>query len=318
MNCFSFLSLPENHRSGNKIVQLVKHMHEVPAKKLQWPAYAQVKKDGVFCMLVVHRVHGHVLCRAFGRTGKKLSAMDPTCRWMEERVDARDMESGVYIGELCNSTISLEELSGIVNPNRTQPLSEEAALSHEDSGLYLHDHLYLHEFIDGVALRPYRTRYEHMQGMAAGYFPVLDLHVVQDPEHFEEYADRCIARGEEGAVLKQDCDWLAGHKGYRTVKKVRQVSYDLLCTGIEDGKGKREGIAANLFFQWRDGKTLKADLGKGWTDAQRAVLWDNRSDSLLGPVGQIYRVYGLQDSSKGVIRLPKVGEVRHDKNVPDY
>jgi len=29
-------------------------------------------------------------------------------------------------------------------------------------------------------------------------------------------------------------------------------------------------------------------------------------------------VYGLQDSSKGKIRLPKVGELRIDKATPDF
>lgn len=318
MNCFSFLNLPENHRSGNKIVQLVKHVDDVPAKKITFPAIAQVKEDGVYCMVILQsRANGGAISGAFGRTGKALTSLESIVMGFHERLQQGSCPSGVYIGEVVNPHMSLEELSGVVNPNRKSPLGKELAGLHEHTRLCLHDYLTLNEFIDGVSLRPYLTRY--MLLFDYGFKDkCITVNHMWDMDAFETFAAECIAEGHEGAVLKQNCDWLAGHKGYRAMKKVREVSYDLLCTGIEDGKGKREGIAANLFFQWRDGQTLKADLGKGWTDTKRAVLWDNREDSLLGPVGQIFRVYGLQDSSKGVIRLPKVGEVRHDKNTPDY
>lgn len=317
MNCFSFLNLPENHRSGNKIVQLVKHVDDVPAKKITFPAIAQVKEDGVYCMVILQSRATGSIAGAFGRTGKALTSLEVITEELHSRMRRGSCHSGVYIGEVVNPHMSLEELSGVVNPNRKSPLGNELAGLHEHTRFRLHDYLRIDEFIDGISLHPYECRYHTLLafGMHDLAIPILR---VGDMEDFTSFADHCIAEGHEGAVLKQDCDWLAGHKGYRAMKKVREVSYDLLCTGIEDGKGKREGIAANLYFQWRDGQTLKADLGKGWTDTKRAVLWDNREDSLLGPVGQIFRVYGLQDSSKGVIRLPKVGEVRHDKNTPDY
>lgn len=51
MNIFQFLGLPEDHR--NHPFMLVKHRGEVPEKKLTFPCYAQVKRDGIFSAVVV-------------------------------------------------------------------------------------------------------------------------------------------------------------------------------------------------------------------------------------------------------------------------
>ncbi|QYC97019.1 ATP-dependent DNA ligase [Klebsiella phage IME184] len=96
------------------------------------------------------------------------------------------------------------------------------------------------------------------------------------------------------------------------------VSYDLTCIGWEEGKGKYKGKVANLIFKWKGGKTVKAMLGKGWTheDAER-MYHDIKHGGELNVIGKIFAVKALQESSKGVLRLPKAGELRHDKEEPD-
>jgi len=106
------------------------------------------------------------------------------------------------------------------------------------------------------------------------------------------------------------------------MKIVKQVSYDLECIGVEEGEGKYKGKVANLIFRWRDGQIIKAMLGEGWTHSGAEDMFENyKSDQTfayscglkLGPVGKVYKVYALQESSKGKLRLPKVGERRFDK-----
>lgn len=303
MNVFEFLCLDKDHRPSNKVVQLVKNLEEVPESKIAFPLYGQVKKDGVYCMLVSK--DGAIA--AFGRTGKMLSSCG------ELTGDYLHLPDGVYIGELCLPGYSLEVLSGIVNPNRTNEL--DLALDmywRENQEVHFHDYLSLSEFIGGHSTQSYLDRFSVLTD---NNLPTLLPHCLYSLGDCEDFASKCIEAGEEGAVFKADVDWLAGHKGWRSMKRVRRISYDLLCIGAEEGTGKYAGKVANLIFRWKDGKTLKAMLGKGYTHEDAERMWRNYHDT---PEGLIYRVYGLQDSSKGKIRLPKVGEHRHDKEVPDF
>ena len=98
------------------------------------------------------------------------------------------------------------------------------------------------------------------------------------------------------------------------MKIVKQVSYDLECIGVEEGEGKYNGKVANLIFRWKAGQTVKAMLGEGWThDMAEDVFIYYKASNQLSPIGKVYRVYALQESSKGKLRLPKVGERRFDK-----
>lgn len=301
MNVFEYLGLPAEHRKSGKVVQLVKNLEEVPESKIKFPLIAQVKKDGVFGMLVVSQRQA----RVFGRTGKMLS----TC---EGFVDPVTLPDGVYIGEVCLPGRSLEVLSGIVNPNRTKPLSDENySYWFNNREVWFHDYLTMEEFTSGQSSRLYSDR---LAGLVSTGLPSISYTIVDSFDSSEVFAKACIEDGEEGAVFKQDVGWEAGHKGWRSMKRVRRIEYDLLCVGVEEGKGKYAGKVANLIFQWKDGDTLKAMLGKNYTHADAEIMF---RDPGYNPVGYIYTVYGLQDSSKGKIRLPKVGELRHDKEEPD-
>lgn len=305
MNVFEFLGLSPTHRKAGKIVQLVKHYDEVPDSKIKFPLIAQVKKDGVFGMLVVQGDKAGI----FGRTGKKLMSCDGFV--------FPALSDGVYIGEVCLPGKSLEVLSGIVNPNRVKLLSEELSeywLANRE--VWFHDYLTIEEFIAGKSDRTYSDRLGTVINAGLPALSGVSVFTISGLEAFER---ECVEAGEEGAVFKQNVDYLAGHKGWRAMKRVRSIEYDLLCVGVEEGTGKYTGKVANLIFQWRDGDTLKAMLGKGWTHGDAERMWQSKDHYYndLNPIGHIFTVYGLQDSSKGKIRLPKVGERRHDKEAPD-
>lgn len=308
MNVFEFLGLSAKHRPQGKVVQLVKNFDEVPDSKVSWPMYGQVKKDGVFGLLVVAPAGVAV----FGRTGKRLT----NCGYIECMHE--DKPFGCYIGEICLPGQSLEVLSGVVNPNRNKPLEPGIAKVWEKGcEMHFHDHLTLLEFEQGKSALGYLDRAARMESLG---IRSLQTHLILDELEAEAFAQECISNGEEGAVFKRNLDYVAGHKGFRAMKKVRSISYDLECIGVEEGEGKYTGKVANLIFRWRDGETLKAMLGKGYTHKEAEVML---TGNCLGcgatdPVGKIFRVYGLQDSSKGKIRLPKAGEQRHDKAIPDY
>ncbi len=306
MNIFEFMELPADHRKHP--FQLVKHRDEVPASKIAFPVYAQVKRDGVFAAVVVRPDEVAI----FGRTGKRFTNTEKLCE------EFRAFPLGIYLGEMQTMAIAhLEALSGVVNPNRTEELDW-----HQQQ---IKDHLYI-DFFDMLTFQAFREGYtcvkfvdrfnalkRRIQEKLVGYNDILPIVPIYTEEGVRDYAQQHIDKGREGAVFKLNEDYEAGHKGYRQTKIVRGVSYDLLCIGTEEGSGKYANKVANLIFQWKGGKTVKAMLGRGWSH-------EDAADFFLHPekaVGHIFAVKALQESSKGVLRLPKAGELRHDKESPD-
>lgn len=336
MNVFEFLGLPKEHRPKNKVVQLVKHFAEVNPKheegiyhkRFSFPLFAQCKRDGVFSMLVVDSVGR---CSIFGRTGEKLSNTERLVKYYEESVYLGKLSAGVYFGEMVtHANCSLEVLSGILNPNRNKELETEEQVEVKQ-GLYIafFDCISLSDFESGESSDCFRYRYACLNTWLGDTECVLDIDVVNNEEELFQYADRMINAGQEGAVFKQDVGWLAGAKDWHQMKVVRRYEVDLECIGWEEGTGKYTGLVANLLFRYKGGKTVKAMLGKGWTHQDAMSMFNcikrGHSGTEQGyhtwsqPVGKIFRVYGLQPSSKnGVIRLPKVGDQRFDKTEPDF
>jgi len=292
-------------------VQLVKNHHELSKKAkekdLTWPAVVQIKYDGVYCM-AIRDVDG--VLGFFSRTGNQFYIGSLLFAKLNQIVP---QEAGVYIGELVNDTISLERLSGYVNTNRTTPWAMPDVDVMQHSYIMLHDHLTLDELKAGKSKVAYEDRRFYLATHLDNLKYLVESTVVHTTYAFEKFAEEAIANGHEGAVRKEiNADWVAGHKGYRTTKIVRGISADLECIGVVIGEGKFDGLIAGLDFMWKD-KRFTAGLGKGWdvdTMKVHTAAWQ-QDESYV--VGQIWKVTALQESSKGVLRLPKVGEMRFDK-----
>lgn len=306
-------------RPDNKLYQYVLHQEELSAlaaKSLEgWQGSVQVKYDGVFFALVVREGKPTY---AFSRTGKRFTNVEfiENIVTVETSID----HSGVYFGELVCPAMTLEALSGAVNPNRTKALG----YSLEDLGAHvrLFDSVSLEEFTEGYSESSHYFRMARCVRFKT-YIRVLyegitlaETYWVTSKEALDKYTERALSAGEEGIVYRPDHEgWLAGHKGFRCTKKVRTISFDLECIGTMIGQtGKRKGVVTNLLFRWKGGSLLKADLGKGWTEEDRVALAKEPEEA----IGKIFKVYGLQVSSKGKIRLCKVGEARIDKTQADY
>lgn len=313
MNVFEFLGLDVNHRGSNKVVQLVKNIKEVPQNKICYPLIAQIKVDGVFAMMVVHQGKAAI----FGRTGKQLSN---TSRLVSDFMENEVMD-GVYIAELWSSICSLERLSGVVNPNRTNTLIDDDIV--DTFFMSYHDYLTIDEFVQGYSNKVYAQRHGYLKDILQDEV-ILDYEYVHSFNDAMDFASELIGEGYEGAVFKDiSAGYTAGHKGSNAMKIVRGVDFDLRCIGYEEGKGKYSGKISNLLFEFTNRLTeepdvIKAMLGKGWShkDAEE-MLWNAVENTIDSPVGAIFQVTGLQISSKGLIRLPKVGEKRYDKEEED-
>lgn len=313
-----FKQVCETVESALSPFQLVKHRAEVPVNSLCWPAAAEVKYDGIFAAVVVSP-SGKV--KVFSRTGRPL--------YLQGRAEPvfYGAPAGVYIAELICPALSLEQLSGLVNPNRKKSwtdgeydtlVTSQHWVFHDYMTLenYLHAHLYT-EGPDTLETRRRVLEGIHSRGELPLNSQLSHAEIVTTLAEYELFSKQCIEQGFEGTVLKQlRAKYCPGHKGWRAVKDVRGVHLDLKCIGLDWGAvgTKREGQINRLQFRLpRCDKPFWADLGKGWTDERRKELAQGGT-----PIGRIFHVRGLQISSTGkAIRLPKVMEERIDKEVAD-
>lgn len=314
MNVWDFLHLPSNHRPDDKIVQYVRHHEDLPSHKINYPREAQIKKDGVYGLIVIRGDK----CGIFGRTGQQLknvAHLQPDTR------NARQREV-VLITEICCDCCSLETLSGIVNPNRVNGLDDEQQKCVDKMYLYVHDLLWLSEFIDGESHRGYQRR----ESTLAAYLRDIDYigyqadsTWVHDEEETVHYAEHAIHHGQEGAVFKEpDAGWKAGRQNEVATKIVRGVDFDLLIVGVEEGLGKHSGMVGNVLIRWRkygkkDGEEVTLPVDGRFEQTQRKE-WFVHPELI---VGKIAHVHALQLGSKGALRLPKVRVIRFDKTTPD-
>jgi len=291
--------------------QLVKHKDDVPVKKHTHPMWAEVKYDGVFCAVIM----GSFMPLAISRTGKEFfgDINNLLLPLVPPDVDTQQ----VIIGELTCKGISLEELSGLVNPNRVNPWTAEQIEMLRGIDFHAHDVLTFAEVYAGFSTVKQSERRKRVNALHPRVSKAMGI-MVNNLKEENNFFNQCIEANLEGIVLKNpDAIYEAGHKGWHVMKRVRDLHVDLKCLAVETGKGKRTGQIARLQFQYK-GKLFWADLGKGWTDDKRIELttsWTLKDED--SPLGSIFHLSALQESSKGVLRLPKVNEVRIDKFVED-
>lgn len=306
----------ENRKDTENAVHKVLEYEKANKAKMTWPAIVQRKFDGVYAAFIVSQ--GEVL--VVSRTMRPFQNVQHLSRSPDQFVKP-GFQSGVFIAELVSNELTLEELSGALSPNRVEPLGTDMLAKVLRVYPVFHDHISVDDWVRGVSSFGYSQRHKLLrQSLGLFHGDIEPAVCVSTEADFMAEAAHAISIGWEGVVRKElDAPWIAGKKDHQYTKIVRELSLDLECLDVAYGKGKREGVIAKLQFKYPStGKLFWADLGQGWTDERRLQLTRDFEDQTAGtPIGKVFKVKALQESSKGVMRLPKVEEMRIDKERAD-
>ena len=306
--------------------QLVRHFDEVTveANRNYYPYRCEVKYDGNLVGILVEK--GEVI-GSFSRTGNKFNNLK-----VIEGLFSSAKKDGVYIGEVYvdKSILSLEKLSGSISPFRKAKLTAPMTkILDEDVKIAIFDYVCIDDFIAGKAEIALEHRIETLEKLAKKvvkkskgrvHFPEATL--VDNEKGMLKYFNDMVEKDHEGIVIKSlKHPYVAGHKNFHFTKMVKGISHDLECIGCEIGADdtKRKGQVTNLIFKYKDGLEVKANLGKGYTDEDRTAMAKAfaKGKKKKTPIGKVFAVIALEESSKGILRLPRVSELRHDKKA-DY
>lgn len=116
-----------------------------------------------------------------------------------------------------------------------------------------------------------------------------------------------MALGYEGAMALPNIPYYRGKKTNRLMKFKTMLSQDCKVVGLYEGEGKHEGRMGGLKLFQENG--LACDVGSGFTDEDRQIIWNNPS-SVIGRVAEC-RYQEL--TPDGILRFPIFVRWRNDK-----
>ena len=253
------------------------HESKVTGQKL-----IEVKLDGVRVITIV-RADGRV--DMFSRNGKELTNFPHICEQISSVIKQKGSSKSMDVvldGEIMSS--SFQDLMKQVHRKD----NVEAG----DAVLNLFDVLPLADFEKGFYDKDQTTRssmvkfwVETNQHLIPNVTYVanelVDLDTDAGKKRFKEINQKAIDGGYEGIMIK---DPNAGYECKRStawlkLKPFIEVSLSVL--DVEEGTGRNQGrLGAFVCGGTDDGKDIVVNVGSGFTDSDRDVFWNSRSDLL--------------------------------------
>lgn len=288
-------------------------------EKIRWPAYVQLKLDGMRFNAIVR--DGQVEFRS--RNGKELTI--PDLNFSIPFIKLRDHYGVdmVFDGELlivddAGKTVNRQTGNGILSKSIKGTMSKAEATYVRAT---LWDAISLEGFQRGIEKEPYNVRLaklsngvSHVKNVHANLGHVFDIvwtKEVQTLSQAQALFEKFLAKGEEGTILKSKTAFWEGKRSKEQIKFKGELDCDLICVDWEEGTGKNKGRLGALVLESACGQ-LRTNVGTGFTDEHRDIFTRQNT------VGKIVSVkYNSKIKDKGdngwALFLPVFLEVREDK-----
>jgi len=284
--------------------------------KIKFPAYAQMKMDGMRFNAIVRE--GKVEFRS--RNGKEILLLGHLEK--EFAALAGDVDC-VFDGELLvmlegdHQFADRQTGNGILNKaNKGTISNKEAALVHAtvwDVIPYLY-------FTDGHCPVPYATRFSSLsdlinkQSSKDKRIWLVASEIVETYEKAQEIFNEYLSLGYEGIILKDGSGIWEDKRAKHQIKFKGELECDLKIVAVEEGTGKYAGLLGAIVCESADG-VVKVNVGSGFNDAHRKNL---KEKDLLGKIVAVkYNARIKNKQGDESLFLPIFVEVRDDKDEAD-
>ena len=284
--------------------------------KIKFPAYAQMKMDGMRFNAIVRS--GKVEFRS--RNGKQIHLLGNLEK--EFATLAGDIDC-VFDGELLvmdDMTMQFADRqtgNGILNKaNKGTISAEDAAKVHAT----VWDLIPYILFESGHCATPYSKRFSTLEQIVNKQSSkdkkiwTVTSTIVQTLDEAQEIFQGYLADGYEGIILKDGSGEWEDKRSKTQIKFKGELECDLKIVAVEEGKGKAVGMLGAIICESADG-IVKVNVGSGFNDAQRKQYWkENLVDKI---VAVKYNARIKNKSGEESLFLPVFIELRDDKDVAD-
>ncbi len=296
-------------------VMLCSQFEQKLVDKIKFPAYAQLKMDGMRFNAIVK--NGAVEYRS--RNGKEINLLgnlDDQFLAMADGIDC------VFDGELMvmfdgdSQFADRQTGNGILNKANKGTISEkEASQVHAT----VWDVIPYALFCDAYCATPYSRRFNDLRKMVENvkvrgkriWLVASDtVETMEDANaKFEEY----LGLGLEGIILKDGSGVWEDKRAKHQIKMKGELECDLKIVAIEEGTGKYAGMLGAVICESADG-VVKVSVGSGFKDEHRKNYGQELVDKI---VAVKYNMRIRNKSGEESLFLPIFVEIRDDKNVAD-
>lgn len=284
--------------------------------KVKFPAYAQMKMDGMRFNAIVK--NGAVEYRS--RNGKELNLLGNLDDQFLAMADGGDY---VFDGELL--VMFPEDIqfadrqtgNGILNKaNKGTISAEEASLIHAS----VWDVIPYVLFCDTYCATPYSKRFSQLKSMLENVkvkgkrIWTVTSTIVETVDQAQEIFQEYLASGYEGIILKDGNGPWEDKRAKHQIKFKGELDCDLKIVDVEQGTGKYEGMLGAIICESADG-IIKVNVGSGFNDEHRKTL---TKKDLVGKIVAVkYNARIKNKLGAESLFLPIFLEVREDKTEAD-
>lgn len=283
--------------------------------KIKFPAYAQMKMDGMRFNAIVRDGK----CEFRSRNGKEILLLG---NLEQEFIALAGSVDCVFDGELLvmlegdHQFADRQTGNGILNKaNKGTISTKEAALVHAT----VWDLIPYVQFVDGYCGTPYAKRYSTLEAIVSKQKSAgkkiwnVTSTIVQTLEEAQEIFQGYLAEGYEGIILKDGNGVWEDKRAKHQIKFKGELECDLKIVAIEEGTGKYAGMLGAIVCESSDGK-IKVNVGSGFNDAHRKNLGKEILDKIVAIKYNSRIKNKLGEES---LFLPIFVEIRDDKDIAD-
>ena len=271
--------------------------------KIHFPAFVQVKADGMFQAVTVDG--GEVTFTARSGEVRELPHLE---------TKFKNFKDGVYIGELLvHGLDNRSESNGVINSDDSK----------EKVYIQLWDYIELAEYARGKDKTNktfYKDRYENLliNVNEDENIVIIETHAVANIKEALVWTSKWMTQGLEGAILKDYDNIFVDHTSPTQLKLKLEIDAEVRVTGFIEGTPdtKRADTFGSLMFENDEG-TIKGSTS-GFNDATLKEINDNR-EKYLGRVMTVQFNDITKSSGNDFYALshPRFVEFRNDKDTTD-
>ena len=289
-------------------VMLASKMEKKTLDKMAWPAYAQLKLDGMRFNAIVR--DGKVEYRS--RNGKEINLhgrLEDDFRQM-----AGKFMDVVFDGELVvqgpDGLLDRQTGNGILNKAVKGTISDGEA---DQVRAVVWDYIPYAYFIDGECPLPYSERIGRIIN-TTDKVQAIQTYSVQNIDEANELFQKFLDQGEEGIMLKSIDHIWENKRSKHLIKFKAELDCDLKVVGYQEGTGKYEGQLGALICESEDGQ-LKVNVGSGFNDDDRKKFTKEIVEGRVITVKYNARIQSKTGDES--LFLPVFVEMREDKDKAD-
>ena len=293
-------------------VMLCSPFEEKLVNKIKFPAYVQLKMDGMRFNAIVRDGK----CEFRSRNGKEIQLLG---NLEDDFIKMAGDVDCVFDGELLvvndGTILDRQTGNGILNKANKGTISEKEAKMVRATVWDLIPYIM---FESGHCATPYSKRIDSLSVLIQKHNPakvkLVQTDLVNDLETATSIFEGYLAAGQEGIILKDGSGVWEDKRSKTQIKFKGEMECDLKIVAVEEGTGKYAGMLGAIKCESAD-SVIKVSVGSGFTDQQRKDLWGQHIVDKIAAIKYNMRIKNKVGEES--LFLPIVLEIRDDKEVAD-